>query len=69
MPVQVLDPNLRAGWEPDTAVEDSLLRRYLINWTESIEGHGPPGYERIGYQALFRFAVWLHARRKEHTHG
>jgi hypothetical protein len=42
MPVQVLDPHLRAGWEPDTPVEDSLLRRFLINWTESIAGHGLP---------------------------
>ncbi len=42
MPVMVLDPNLRAGWEPDTAVEDSLLRRFLVNWTASIEAHGLP---------------------------
>jgi GNAT superfamily N-acetyltransferase len=42
MPVTVLDPNLRAGWEPDTPVEDSLLRRFLVNWTASIEAHGTP---------------------------
>src|SRR5688572_32276362 len=42
MPVLVLDPNLRAGWEPDTPVEDSLLRRFLVNWTASIEAHGMP---------------------------
>jgi hypothetical protein len=42
MPVQVLDPNLRAGWESDTPVEDSLLRRFLVNWTDSIEAHGLP---------------------------
>src|SRR5215207_2088284 len=42
MPVTVLDPNLRAGWEPDTPVEDSLLRRFLVNWTASIEAHGLP---------------------------
>jgi hypothetical protein len=42
MPVMVLDPNLRAGWEPDTPVEDSLLRRFLVNWTASIEAHGVP---------------------------
>jgi len=42
MPVPVLDPKLRAGWEPDTPVEDSLLRRFLVNWTTSIEAHGLP---------------------------
>jgi hypothetical protein len=42
MPVIVLDPTLRAGWEPDTPVEDSLLRRFLVNWTASIEAHGTP---------------------------
>ena len=42
MPAVVLDPNLRAGWEPDTPVEDSLLRRFLVNWTTSIEAHGVP---------------------------
>jgi hypothetical protein len=42
MPVMVLDPNLRAGWEPDTAVTDSLLRRFLVNWTLSIEAQGLP---------------------------
>src|SRR5260370_26862252 len=42
MPVVVLDPNLRAGWEPDTPVTDSLLRRFLVNWTASIEAHGLP---------------------------
>jgi hypothetical protein len=42
MPVMVLDPKLRAGWEPDTPVEDSLLRRFLVNWTASIEAHGIP---------------------------
>jgi hypothetical protein len=42
MPVVVLDPTLRAGWEPDTPVEDSLLRRFLVNWTASIEAHALP---------------------------
>jgi hypothetical protein len=42
MPVTILDPNLRAGWEPDTPVSDSILRRFLINWTASIEAHGVP---------------------------
>jgi hypothetical protein len=42
MPVTVLDPKLRAGWEPHTPVEDSLLRRFLVNWTASIEAHGIP---------------------------
>jgi hypothetical protein len=42
MPVLILDPKLRAGWEPDTPVEDSLLRRFLVNWTASIDAHGLP---------------------------
>src|SRR5437588_4806338 len=42
MPVMILDPKLRAGWEPDTPVTDSLLRRFLINWTLGIEAHGIP---------------------------
>jgi GNAT superfamily N-acetyltransferase len=42
MPVTILDPNLPAGWEPDTPVTDSLLRRFLVNWTASIEAHGIP---------------------------
>jgi hypothetical protein len=40
--VAVRDPHLRAGWEPDTPVGDSLLRRFLVNWTASIEAHGTP---------------------------
>jgi hypothetical protein len=40
MPVPILDPNLRAGWEPDTPLMDSLLRRFLVNWTEAIEVNG-----------------------------
>ena len=40
MPVVVDDTGLRAGWEPDTPVEDSLLRRFLVNWTASVEAHG-----------------------------
>lgn len=42
MPSRVLDPALRAGWEPDTPVTDSLLRRFLVNWTLAIEAHGVP---------------------------
>ena len=42
MPVMVLDPNLRAGWEPDTPVTDSLLRRFLANWTLGVEAQGLP---------------------------
>lgn len=42
MPVHVLDPNLRAGWEPETPITDSLLRRFLINWTLGIEAYGTP---------------------------
>jgi hypothetical protein len=42
MPVMVLDPNLRAGWEPETPVTDSLLRRFLVNWTLGIEAQAMP---------------------------
>lgn len=42
MPETILDPSLRAGWEPDTPASDSILRRFLINWTASIEAHGIP---------------------------
>jgi hypothetical protein len=42
MPVMILDPHLRAGWEPDIPESDSILRRFLINWTASIEAHGIP---------------------------
>jgi hypothetical protein len=31
-----------AGWEPDPPSEDSLLRRFLVNWAASIEAHGLP---------------------------
>ena len=50
MPMRVLDPNLRAGWEPDTPITDSLLRRFLVNWTTSIEAHGIP----LGGRSLWR---------------
>jgi hypothetical protein len=42
MPIRILDPRLRAGWEPDTPITDSLLRRFLVNWTTSIEVCGIP---------------------------
>src|SRR5438309_2286108 len=42
MPVMVLDPNLCAGWEPDTPVTDSLLRQFLVNWTASLEAQAGP---------------------------
>jgi GNAT superfamily N-acetyltransferase len=42
MPIRTLDPHLRAGWEPDTPVEDTLLRAFLVNWTLSIEAQGKP---------------------------
>jgi GNAT superfamily N-acetyltransferase len=42
MPIRVPDPTLRAGWEPDTPVSDSLLRAFLVNWMLSIEAHGVP---------------------------
>lgn len=50
MPIRVLDPTLHAGWEPDTPVTDSLLRRFLVNWTLAIEAHGVP----LGGRALRR---------------
>lgn len=42
MPIRILDPNLHAGWEPDTPITDSLLRRFLFNWTLGIEAYGIP---------------------------
>jgi hypothetical protein len=46
MPIRTLDPHLRAGWEPDAPVEDSLLRAFLVNWTLSIEAQGKPFHAR-----------------------
>lgn len=42
MSAQGNDPPLLAGWEPDTPVDDTLLRRFLVNWTASIEAHAVP---------------------------
>ncbi len=28
MPIRLIDPNLPAGWEPDTPITDSLLRSF-----------------------------------------
>lgn len=42
MPVPILDPDRRAGWESDTPVTDSLLRRFIVNWTMAQEAHGVP---------------------------
>jgi GNAT superfamily N-acetyltransferase len=42
MPIRTLEAHLRAGWEPDTPIEDSLLRRFLVNWTASIEAQVKP---------------------------
>src|SRR5262245_61299281 len=39
IPAIVSNPHLRAGWEPETPVTDSLLRRFLVNWTLGIEAH------------------------------
>lgn len=44
------DSGVRGGWEPDVPVEDSLLRRFLANWTAAIEAHGVP----LGARALRR---------------
>jgi hypothetical protein len=40
MPVTVIDPQLTAGWELETPVTDSLQRRFIANWTKSLEAHG-----------------------------
>jgi hypothetical protein len=50
MPTSAPVPQLRAGWEPDTPVDDSLLRQFLVNWTASIEAHSLP----MGGRALRR---------------
>jgi hypothetical protein len=50
MPIGILDPALRAGWEPDTLTTDSLLRAFLVNWTLSIEAQGMP----LGGRAMRR---------------
>jgi hypothetical protein len=50
MPIRLIDPNLPAGWEPDTPITDSLLRRFLVNWTTSIEAYGMP----LGSRSLRR---------------
>jgi hypothetical protein len=42
MPVMVIDPQLTAGWEPETPVMDSLQRRFIANWTLALEAHGIP---------------------------
>lgn len=40
MPVMLLDPNLRSGWEPDTSITGSLLHRFLTNWIAAVEVQG-----------------------------
>lgn len=50
MPTAHLDPGLRAGWESDVPIEDSLLRHFLANWAASIEAHAVP----MGGRALRR---------------
>jgi hypothetical protein len=40
MPIRALDPMLRAGWESDTPLTDSLLCRFLVNWTLANEAQG-----------------------------
>lgn len=40
MPFPVVDPALCAGWEPRTPITDSLLRRFLTNWTLAVETEG-----------------------------
>lgn len=41
MPVKIFDPALRVGWEPDAPVDDSILRRFIVNtghWIEAQTG-------------------------------
>jgi len=40
MPLPILDPSLAAGWEPDTPLTDTLLRRFLVNFRDTIEALG-----------------------------
>ena len=41
------EPHQRTGWEADTPVEDTYLRRFLVNWTTGIEAHGVPAGGRV----------------------
>jgi hypothetical protein len=60
-----IDLNLRAGWEPDTPVEDSFLRRFLVNRTASIEAHeislGAGG--ELLHRWLYDLASWRDLRK------
>lgn len=47
MPITIIDPALRAGWEPDTPTDDTLLRRFLTNWPLAVEAEGLPHGARI----------------------
>jgi len=50
MPIPLLDPNLRAGWEPETPSSDSILRAFLTNWSDltarEVELHGGQALRR-----------------------
>src|SRR6476620_5169518 len=50
MPIPLLDPNLRAGWEPETRSSDSILRAFLTNWSDltarEVELHGGQALRR-----------------------
>jgi len=50
MPVKIFDPALRVGWEPDTPVGDTLLRRFVSNQTAWTAAQG----EALGARALRR---------------
>lgn len=47
------DPGMRAGWEPDTPPDDTLLRRFLLNWAEATA----LPVERMGGRVLARHDV------------
>src|SRR3954454_19072618 len=56
MPLPILDPNLRAGWEPDTPSSDSILRAFLTNWSNlaarEIATHGGQSLIRDDFVAF-----------------
>ena len=72
MPIPLLDPNLRAGWEPETPASDSILRAFLTNWSDltarEVELHGGQELRRddlvayeLGRPAGFTNIVFLMA--------
>ena len=56
MPLPILDPNLRVGWEPDTPSSDSIVRAFLTNWSNltatEIAAHGGRSLIRDDFAAF-----------------